>query len=109
MPIYEYVCATCRQEFEALVRGEEKPECPGCGATNLTKLISVPSCAQRDGSESSGLPHRVQSCAVRLLCEALADAACSSPRACRAAAVAAECRISPVAAASSRRTAAIID
>ena len=31
MPIYEYVCAKCRQEFEALVRGEEKPECPECG------------------------------------------------------------------------------
>ena len=42
MPIYEYVCRDCGHEFEWLVRGDEKPECPSCGRARLTKQLSVP-------------------------------------------------------------------
>ena len=42
MPIYEYVCRDCGHEFEWLMRGDEKPECPSCGRTRLTKQLSVP-------------------------------------------------------------------
>lgn len=42
MPIYEYACQSCRQEFELLIRGTETPECPGCGTKKLEKLLSVP-------------------------------------------------------------------
>lgn len=41
MPIYEYVCRGCGEEFETLVRAGASPECPSCGATELEKKLSV--------------------------------------------------------------------
>jgi putative FmdB family regulatory protein len=41
MPIYEYVCKQCANEFEALVRSSTIPECPSCHSTNLEKMLSV--------------------------------------------------------------------
>ena len=32
MPIYEYVCMSCESHFEELVRNDETPACPDCGA-----------------------------------------------------------------------------
>ncbi len=43
MPLYEYVCNQCREEFEYLVRGSESPTCPHCGAVDLTRQMSTPS------------------------------------------------------------------
>ena len=54
MPIYEYVCEDCQDEFEVLVRGNEKPACPECGGQHLEKLLSVP--AAHTGGSSSQLP-----------------------------------------------------
>lgn len=41
MPIFEYRCKACGEDFEKLVRGEEKVECPRCGSRKLSKLFSV--------------------------------------------------------------------
>ena len=41
MPLYEYACRDCGREFEALVRGDEKPVCPHCESRKLDKLLSV--------------------------------------------------------------------
>ena len=41
MPMYEYACHDCGREFEALVRSDTVPECPGCHSKNLDKLLSV--------------------------------------------------------------------
>jgi putative FmdB family regulatory protein len=41
MPIYEYACLKCGQEFEELVRGDEKPACPKCGAKQLERQMSA--------------------------------------------------------------------
>ena len=42
MPIYEYQCDKCNEQFEQLIRGDEVGECPkGCG-TNVRKLLSMP-------------------------------------------------------------------
>lgn len=41
MPIYEYVCTRCANEFEALVRSSTVPECPKCHSTELEKMLSV--------------------------------------------------------------------
>ena len=64
MPIYEYTCAACGHDFEFLVRGEEKPSCPSCGQSKLTKNLSVPSAhvassgpAACPARESCGAPH----------------------------------------------------
>ncbi|MFB6374654.1 MAG: FmdB family zinc ribbon protein [Bradymonadaceae bacterium] len=42
MPIYEYRCQSCDNEFEKLVRsGDSEPEqCPECEAPSITRLIS---------------------------------------------------------------------
>jgi putative FmdB family regulatory protein len=41
MPIYEYACSECGQEFEALVYGAERPACPACQGTELEKRFST--------------------------------------------------------------------
>jgi putative FmdB family regulatory protein len=41
MPIYEYVCMACESHFEELVRGDEDPGCPDCGAANVRRQLSV--------------------------------------------------------------------
>jgi putative FmdB family regulatory protein len=43
MPIYEYRCAACGHKLEALQKFTEAPlsDCPVCGKSSLTKLVSV--------------------------------------------------------------------
>ena len=41
MPIYEYVCMSCESHFEELVRNDETPPCPDCGAAKAKKQFSV--------------------------------------------------------------------
>jgi putative FmdB family regulatory protein len=41
MPIYEYVCMECESHFEELVRADDQPDCPDCGATNVSKQFST--------------------------------------------------------------------
>lgn len=42
MPIYEYRCESCDNEFEKLLRaGQDEPtQCPACDAEALNRLIS---------------------------------------------------------------------
>ena len=42
MPIYEYRCQKCDNEFELLVRGEMTPACPTCDSPDLDRLLSLP-------------------------------------------------------------------
>jgi putative FmdB family regulatory protein len=62
MPIYEYSCTDCGSDFELLIRGEEKPVCPSCGKTHLTKSFSVP--AAHSASEMKELPCRPTGCGM---------------------------------------------
>ncbi len=41
MPIYEYSCRDCGNEFETLVRASSVPDCPSCHSTELEKKLSV--------------------------------------------------------------------
>ena len=41
MPLYEYSCQQCIRKIELLVRRGERPTCPHCQSTKLTKLLSV--------------------------------------------------------------------
>jgi putative FmdB family regulatory protein len=41
MPIYEYVCRSCRERFEALLYGREEAVCPSCGQGDLEKQNST--------------------------------------------------------------------
>jgi putative FmdB family regulatory protein len=41
MPIFEYICKACHHEFEALVYGKQKAECPKCHSKTLEPQLSV--------------------------------------------------------------------
>lgn len=62
MPIYEYACGDCGQQFEALVRGDEQPVCPACGKQNLSRHFSAPA-AHTGGRRDPSCPAR-DACAM---------------------------------------------
>jgi len=41
VPLYEYRCLACGEQFEALVRGDAPPGCPSCHGTELERLLSA--------------------------------------------------------------------
>lgn len=43
MPIFDFVCSDCGEQFEALVRGSQVPVCSKCGSAHLEKQLSLPS------------------------------------------------------------------
>jgi putative FmdB family regulatory protein len=48
MPIFEFHCQACNQDFEKLVFGSDpQVECPFCSQSKVTKLISP--CAAKVG------------------------------------------------------------
>jgi len=42
MPIFEYICRDCGEQFELLIRGSSEPTCPHCESTELEKMLSLP-------------------------------------------------------------------
>jgi len=62
MPIFEYVCKSCRHAFEALVQGTGKPKCPACGGGRLDKQLSVFATGGKSDSAMSELPAPCRSC-----------------------------------------------
>ncbi|HID98587.1 MAG TPA: zinc ribbon domain-containing protein [Thermodesulfobacteriaceae bacterium] len=53
MPIFEFVCSQCGNEFEKLVLGSNrKVLCPECSSTDVEKKMSV--CAFKTGSNFVG-------------------------------------------------------
>lgn len=54
MPLFEFRCRECGQQFEEIVRGEKIPSCPSCESEEVTKLISA--FAVRGGSSSRPAP-----------------------------------------------------
>ncbi|MCM8596696.1 zinc ribbon domain-containing protein [Accumulibacter sp.] len=62
MPIYEYACVACGQEFETLVRSSSpEPECPACHGTDLRKKLSSFSALSAQPA-ASALPGPCGSC-----------------------------------------------
>ena len=44
MPIFEFRCSTCGEEFERLVLRSSAPaDCPSCGSTELKRIFSISS------------------------------------------------------------------
>ena len=54
MPIYEYTCKACDQQFETLVRKDETPVCTACGSADLERLLSMPA-VNSEGSRARAL------------------------------------------------------
>ena len=51
MPIYDYKCSNCGQEFELIQKFSDKPKtkCPNCEKDTLSKLVSAPSFRLKGG------------------------------------------------------------
>ena len=52
MPIFEYVCKECQHEFEALVFGKQKAECPRCQSKKLEPQLSIFAVSAKGGATS---------------------------------------------------------
>jgi putative FmdB family regulatory protein len=54
MPIFEYRCRACREEFEKLVRSSsQEVACPRCGSGRVEKKLSAFGCRTSSGFTSS--------------------------------------------------------
>ncbi len=58
MPIYEYICDKCRKKVAVLLRTSSEPQCPLCGGSGLTRVISSFAIHKSPGTiyEESGTP-----------------------------------------------------
>ena len=44
MPLYEYICQTCGERFEKLIRGDASAQqivCPSCASAAITRALST--------------------------------------------------------------------
>lgn len=55
MPMYEYECKACGNEFEELVFGEKNDiPCPKCGSNNTARKVSA-ACVRGSGATAGGM------------------------------------------------------
>ena len=54
MPIFEYECRGCHDQFELLVLPKDTAACPSCNSTDLDKLLSISSVSS-DGTRQRNL------------------------------------------------------
>jgi putative FmdB family regulatory protein len=62
MPIYEYACAQCGHQFEALVRSGTEPQCPECHSHKLEKQLSVFATTASSSQAAPLIPNPCGSC-----------------------------------------------
>lgn len=55
MPIFEYKCAECGKQFEAIVMGSREAECPSCKSKELEQQMST-FAARTQSSAPSTMP-----------------------------------------------------
>jgi putative FmdB family regulatory protein len=60
MPLFDFRCRACGQEFEMLVRPPAEPACPGCASPDLERLITGFSFSVRSGGLSPAARKAVQ-------------------------------------------------
>lgn len=55
MPIYEYHCRSCGENFSLIqkMNAKEETTCPSCGSTDVEKKISAFACSSGGGSGGS--------------------------------------------------------
>jgi len=52
MPIFEYICRDCNHEFEALVYGSQKADCPKCHSKKLAPQLSTFAVSSKSGTST---------------------------------------------------------
>lgn len=63
MPIFEYACRACGNEFETLVRASSPaPQCPACHGSALTKKLSGFAVATSSASSMAMAGGDVEAC-----------------------------------------------
>ncbi|MGE4519230.1 MAG: FmdB family zinc ribbon protein [Desulfobacteraceae bacterium] len=77
MPIYEYHCKKCNINFETLVMSGETPECPKCGSTEVSRLMSACGFVSK-GASSGGEAPTLKSSAGSSPCSTCSSGNCSS-------------------------------
>jgi len=55
MPLYDFQCAACGHRFEELIRHDEVPACPSCGAAGPKRLDSFSAAVSTQGSRQRAL------------------------------------------------------
>lgn len=73
MPIYEYHCDQCKEDFECLIIGSDEPECPACKGKNVAKMMSACGFVSKGGGGET-----VSSSAGASSCSGCAATSCSS-------------------------------
>jgi len=67
MPLFEFVCTTCDQDFEELVRSANATDdvaCPECGSSDIHKKISTFASKISGGSSFSFNPSPAAPCST---------------------------------------------
>ena len=54
MPLFEYTCKSCSNQFETLIRKNDTPRCSACGSEDLERLFSTPT-VNSEGSRARAL------------------------------------------------------
>ena len=63
MPIFEYQCTACANEFQTLVRPSwPAPECPECHSTELRKKLSAFAAVLGSSAAQQDMPAACHSC-----------------------------------------------
>jgi putative FmdB family regulatory protein len=52
MPLFEFACRSCGHQFETLVFGNRRAECPKCSSADLEKLYSTFAAGSSGGTSS---------------------------------------------------------
>jgi putative FmdB family regulatory protein len=60
VPLYDFRCRACGEQFETLVRPAAVPACPACAATDLERLVTGFSFSVRSGGLSPAARRAVQ-------------------------------------------------
>jgi putative FmdB family regulatory protein len=68
MPLYEYACQECGKESELLVTSSSQPECPKCGSTKVSKLLSIVASPSRGAAANDRGPSSSGSCGAHCGC-----------------------------------------
>jgi putative FmdB family regulatory protein len=51
VPLYDFVCSRCENNFEELVFGKEAVECPKCHTAEVKRQMSMPARPQTTGGD----------------------------------------------------------
>jgi putative FmdB family regulatory protein len=78
MPIYEYHCKKCDKIFETLIMGDEKPECPECKTTEVSRLMSACGFVSKGSASGGGEAPTLSSSAGSSACSTCSAGNCSS-------------------------------